>query len=239
MKPRLPFPPRLGTAAVGLVLMLAWFTTATAGALTDPCEMAERFVNDAAAAAAGLSVTVRCRLPEADRVRAEHGQWRLAEPIPALLSGAGRIVVSVLASGRAVQRIAVPVQLELRSAAWVASRNLLAGERLGTGDTELREIAWPTGQRPTVGGDTAPTGRARRAIAAGDPVSSAQLLGENTVAFGDPVSVSWASPALAIQAAGVLVTPGRVGDIVRVQLKDRRVTLEGRLVDASSVEILP
>jgi flagella basal body P-ring formation protein FlgA len=236
MKRGLPFMPSLGTAAAALGLMLALSTSATAGALADPCEMAERFVNDAARAS-GVSVTVRCKLPEAERLRAERGQWRLAEPIPELLSGAGRIVVNALAEGGAARRIAVPVQLELRSAAWVASRDVLAGERLGDGDTELREITWPAGRRPVMKGDAAPTGRVRRAITAGEPVSSTQLIDDRAATSGDPVSVSWASSALAIQAAGVLVTPGRVGDIVRVQLKDRRVTLEGRLVDTSSVEV--
>ena len=91
------------------------------------------------------------------------------------------------------------------------------------------------GVQPSVAGDVAPAGRARLALKVGDVVPAGHLTAPGQKLQGDAVMVAVRSGAITLEAPAVLASNAQIGHVARVQLKGRHDTLEGVLVDASTV----
>lgn len=198
------------------------------------CAAARKLVTEAASRQ-GVTATVEC--PNARAVEAGPGAlvWSLDSALSPLVAGPSRLVIRLSAPGARSRAVGVPVVLALHSKAWVALRPVAAGEPLAAGDLTLRDVSWPVGIEPSVAGDLAPVGRARLALRAGDVVSAGHLTPPGQKLQGDAVKVAVRSGGLTLEAPAVLTSDARVGHAARVQLRGRHDTLEGVLVDASTV----
>lgn len=183
----------------------------------------------------GVKVRVDC--PNARAVEVDSGAlaWSLRSPSPPLAAGPSRLVLQVTVNGMRPRAVGVPVVLALNSKAWVALRPVAAGEPLTAADMALRDVSWPVGVAPTVAADVAPIGRARQALKAGDVVSASRLTAPGQKLQGDTVTVAVHSGGVTLEAPAVLTSNAQVGQAARVQLRGRHDTLEGVLVDASTV----
>lgn len=190
-----------------------------------------------AAKARGLSAEVRCTQSRAIEVPPGPLHWSLAEEgRMAWRSGPARVVLALRAAGVPGRDIGVPVTLSLGSRAWVARHDLRAGDVVNAQALELRDDhAWPVGHTPEPAAAMAPSGRARVFIKEGDAVFASQLTLPHQRLQGDAVTVALRTPGLTLQMPGVLVSQAQIGQAVRVQPQGRRDTLQGVLVDGSTV----
>lgn len=198
------------------------------------CAAARELITEAASRQ-GLQAAVEC--PNARAAEAGPGalSWSLEPHRVAMLAGPSRVVLRLAVNGEAHSALGVPVVLSLRSPAWVARRPFAAGEALHASDTELREVQWPVGARPVAAADAPPSGRARLALKPGDVVSASQLTPPHQALQGDAVKVALRSGAITLEMPAVLASNAQVGQPARVQLKGRHDTLQGVLVDVSTV----
>jgi flagella basal body P-ring formation protein FlgA len=198
------------------------------------CDAARKLVTEQVSHQ-GVTATVEC--PNARAIEANSGvlTWSLESTPSPLVTGPTRLVLQLSVNGVRALAVGVPVVLTLHSKAWVAQRSVEAGEPLAAGDLTLREVGWPVGVKPAVAGDAAPAGRARLALRAGDVVLASHLTPPGQKLQGDAVKVAVRSGGLTLEAPAVLTGDARVGQVARVQLRGRHDTLEGVLVDGSTV----
>lgn len=223
---------------IGALLGGAAFAAHAAGArLVPPEEMcaAARELLTEAASRQRVEAVVAC--PHARGIEAGAGSlaWSIESGRVLLVAGPSRVVLQLAVNGGRPRAVGVPVVLSLRSQAWVALRAFAAGEALHAGDIELREVQWPVGARPAAAADAPPAGRARVALKPGDVVSTSQLTPPSQALQGDAVKVALRSGAITLEVPAVLASNAQIGHVARVQLKGRHDTLEGVLVDASTV----
>lgn len=221
-------------ALLGGVALAAHAANVRQVAPEEVCAAARKLVIEAASRQ-GLMAAVEC--PNARAVEAGAGAlvWSLDSAPSPLVAGPSRLILRLSTPGTRPRAVAVPVVLGLHSKAWVALRPVAAGETLAADDLVLRDVSWPVGMEPSVAGDMAPVGRARLALKAGDVVSASHLTSPGQKLQGDAVKVAVRSGGLTLEAPAILTSAARVGHVARVQLKGRHDTLEGVLVDASTV----
>ena len=196
---------------------------------------AARTLLTAAADRQGVKATVECRNSRAVEAGPGALAWSLQSAPSPLVAGPSRLVLQLTVNGARPRAVGVPIVLALNSKAWVALRPVAAGEPLAAGDLALRDVSWPVGVEPSVAGTVAPAGRARLALKAGDVVSASQLTAPGQKLQGDAVMVAVRSGAITLEAPAVLASNAQIGHVARVQLRGRHDTLEGVLVDASTV----
>ena len=189
------------------------------------------------AAKQGLTAEIEC--PHARPIDAPMGslEWTFAGSGWAWIAGPSRIVLSLTANGKLHQEVVVPVLLSIGSKAWVSRRAVSAGARIDPNDVGLRDVKWPVGVVPSVAGNTPPTGRTKFAIKAGEVVPTTVLVPSDARLQGDTVMVAVRTGGVTLEMPAVLAGNAQVGHVARVQLKGRRETLEGVLVDASTVVV--
>jgi len=205
-------------------------------AATDPCRAAADYLEQAAAAN-NVRTTVQCKLGGADRFRLVQGSWLVTVSAGSLISGTVLVALMPSADALPQRRLVVPMGVEIQSPAWLVNRALRRGEMVTAADVVRAGYAWPVGVQPLPAGDEAPVGRVRKALRMGEAIAAGDLLNPGVVPSGELVSAVLRADGLAVQVPAVLLAEARIGERVRVQLKDRRVVLEGRLTDASSVDI--
>jgi hypothetical protein len=187
------------------------------------------------AAAQGLAVHIVCpharplELPEGDTA------WSLADTQTRWIAGPGRVAVLLRVDGRPVRELAVPIVLSVRSMAWIARRALDAREMVTAAVLESRAIDWPIGTEAAAAMAVAPQGRTRVALQAGDIVVGSRLAPPSERWQGDTVTLALQSGRVSLEMPAVLAADAQVGRVARVQPKGRRETLQGVLVDASTV----
>lgn len=198
------------------------------------CAAARKLVTEAASLQS-VAASVEC--PNARAVEAGPGvlAWSLQSAPTPLVAGPSRLVLQLTVNGTRPRAVGVPIVLALHSKAWVALRPVAAGEPLAAGDLALRDVSWPVGVEPSVAGDVAPAGRTRLALKAGEVVSALHLTAPDLRLQGDAVTVAVRSGAITLEAPAVLASNARIGHMARVQLRGRHDTLEGVLVNASTV----
>jgi flagella basal body P-ring formation protein FlgA len=192
-----------------------------------------------AAAARGLSAQVQCAQARAINVPTASLHWSLADEGGMVWRpGPARVVLRLQAEGARERDVGVPVTLSLASSAWVARHDLRAGDTVTAQALELRENhAWPVGHTPEPAATTAPSGRARAPIKAGDAVRASQLTLPQQRLQGDAVTVAFRARNLTVEMPAVLVSHAQIGQPARVQLQGRRDTLQGVLVDGATVVV--
>jgi flagella basal body P-ring formation protein FlgA len=207
--------------------------TAQSISAAELCTTVRGLVN-AAAEGHALRATVDC--PHARDLHLVTGalSWSLLEQ-PAWVSGPGRIALKVVSQGGVARQLAVPVALSISSMAWIARRDLAAGTVVSASDVEWREHRWPIGAAAFASDAIPQGGRAKQAIRAGDVVIGARLVPRGELLQGDAVTAALRTSGVTIELPAMLVADARVGGNARVQLKGRRQTLQGVLVDPSTV----
>lgn len=192
-----------------------------------------------AAAARGLSAQVQCPQARGILVPTASLRWSLAdEARTAWRPGPARVVLRLQAAGAPERDIGVPVTLSLASRAWVARHDLRAGDAVTAQALELREDhAWLVGETPEPAATTAPSGRAKAPIKAGDAVHASQLTPPHQRLQGDAVTVALRAQNLTLEMPAVLVSHAQIGQPARVQVQGRRDTLQGVLVDGATVVV--
>lgn len=223
--------------------MKSWIAFAVLAAAVPAWAAAERLCDAAradlerVAQAQGLQAEVRCR-PMTNRSLPEQAELRgLGLPTGATLkSGPWAWPVSVQsAAGRSyVQR--VPVTAVVSGPAWVSTHDLSLGAQLQPGDVELQARRWPEGVEVEAT-DAPPQGRLRQALRAGEVLPRAALLPPGALQRGDPVTAVLAEGAMEIRLPAHLLAPARVGERARVQASGRTAALEGRLLDAQTLQV--
>jgi flagella basal body P-ring formation protein FlgA len=124
----------------------------------------------------------------------------------------------------------VPLQLSLRSKAWVLVRDVQGGQALGAGDVELRWHNWAAGESPGVASFAAtPSGRALRPLRAGQVIQPNLLASGDTAQRGDQVVLVIEEGPMELRLPARLLAPAKVGQEVRVQPLGRNEVLVGRL----------
>ena len=224
-----------------LLVSSAW-AVPLAGTHTVPAEdvcATTRDLVERAAAARGLSAEVQCPQARAINVPTASLHWSLAdEGGMAWRAGPARVVLRLQAEGARERDVGVPVTLSLASKAWVARHDIRSGDAVTAQALELRENhAWPVGHTPEPAAATAPSGRAKAPIKAGDALRASQLTPPHQRLQGDAVTVALRTPNLTLEVPAVLVSHAQIGQPARVQLQGRRDTLQGVLVDGATVVV--
>ena len=200
------------------------------------CSAARQAVR-AEAVKRGLDATVDCPNAVALDVPGGPIAWALVTERINWVSGATRVVLRAVGDADSVPRdLAVPVVLTLASKAWVARRQLAVGEAISENDVEWRDVRWPTGVSPQPAA-SAPTGRARTVIRAGDVVVASRLTPSGERLQGDAVTVAFRTEGFVLEMPALLAANAQIGHPARAQLKGRRETIEGVLVDADTVVV--
>jgi flagella basal body P-ring formation protein FlgA len=121
----------------------------------------------------------------------------------------------------------------------VVRRRIERNDVLSTANVEVSEGALDgvaiASSPPLV---TVAEGRARRAIAPGEILTTALVRLPYAVRAGDQIKVVFRHGGIEARGAGTAVNSGAVGDIVRVLAPGRRQPLRARIVAPAVVEIL-
>jgi flagella basal body P-ring formation protein FlgA len=189
----------------------------------------------ARAAGLGLNASVTCTHAVSLSLPAGAMDWLLPAKEMAWTSGAVRLTFQVRTQDGDSQAVTVPVVLALSSKAWVAARDLRPGDAVDASAVEWRDVSWPVGQTFVTPPQLAPVGRAKTALKSGEIVLASRLVPDTERLQGDAVSVTFRSEGITLEMPAVLSANAQVGQVARVQLKGRRDTLQGVLVDASHV----
>jgi len=148
-----------------------------------------------------------------------------------------RTVLLDLRVGSRVERIVrVPLELTVQAQQWCATQPLAGGEPVVDAKFDVcrRPVTRP--QQLRTAGLPLPTGRLKRALRSGETLSPDDVADAALQMRGDPVTVVFRSGALAIESPGQLGQDARIGDTVRVRLRQGE-SVEGRLASAGWVEV--
>lgn len=207
-------------------------------------------LEDALRSALADAVRARASLPAEARV--EIGELRVADR--GLLDRATRLSgVELPPSERGLPRVSARARLHLRGGgeAWtwvsapvdarmpvlVAARALERGRPVVADDLRVSMETMRPGQltevRDIIG--KAP----RRDFREGEPLGERWLTAPPIIERGDQVEIVVSQGALSIRARGEALERGAVGDDVRVRITANSRVVRGRVVDSSTVEVLP
>ena len=218
-----------------LCLLPVLWCTAVSASHTDPCAAVRHAVG--AAVAPGVVVDVQCTVAPGDAASVGGIDWMLAGPLPAIEAGSARFVLTARQPDGAVRRTVLAARLALRSEAWVLQRQVRAGEEISASNLVRTAVDWLPGERHEPAPEKPPLGRARHALRTGQVVEPSHVVDDAGLLSGDAVTALLRQGELVVRMPATLVRPARVGERVLVQLKDRRSTIEGRLVDRHLVDV--
>jgi flagella basal body P-ring formation protein FlgA len=198
------------------------------------CAAAVQAVEEQAGRTA-LSVTAACRHDEASSRAEETVSVAVVRPPSSLRTGPTLMVMRVQPKGADPVLIALGLDLRVYSQAWLSKRDILQGEHVRESDLVRQAFEWPAGVTPQVAGTDSPSGRARHAVRAGQPVAQADLLSDQDLSRGEAVTVLIQEGELSLRVPARVTADAKVGGQVRAQLHGRRDVVEGVLVDADTV----
>jgi flagella basal body P-ring formation protein FlgA len=182
-----------------------------------------------------LSITVACRRDGVGKPIESAASVSVIKHVPPLRTGPIQVVLRVQSLGARPMQLAQTLDLRVRSQVWQLNKDVVNGDRVRASDVVLQAYEWPAGVAPRVAGTDAPTGRARQALRAGQPIAQNDLLSDQELSRGEAVTVLIQEGRLSLQVPARVTTDARVGTPVRAQLDGRREVVEGVLVDASTV----
>jgi flagella basal body P-ring formation protein FlgA len=127
--------------------------------------------------------------------------------------------------------------LAVRKSVPVASRSLMAGERLMPQDfnQQMKDVTFATDIAAPEAEIMASV--AARGIAAGDIVWRGSLRREMAIRSGDTVKVTSGGEAWIVTVEGVAQTSGYIGDVVRVKIPRTQKIVSGMLKEKGLVEV--
>jgi len=131
----------------------------------------------------------------------------------------------------------LPVTVKAFGPAWVLRDNVLAGAVLAAGDAIEAEADWAAEGSPVVADPAQWIGQtAGRALLAGQPLRQSMIRPSQAFAAGSQVRVVAQGPGFEITSDAQAITPGVVGQPVRVRMENGRIAT-GVVQDPRTVKL--
>ena len=131
----------------------------------------------------------------------------------------------------------LPVTVKAFGPAWVLRDNVVAGSVLTAGDAVQTEADWAAEPSPVIAEAGAWVGQvASRSLMAGQPLRQSMVKAAQAFAAGTPVRVVAQGPGFEISSDAEAVTPGVVGQPVRVRMENGRIA-NGIVLDLRTVRL--
>ena len=131
----------------------------------------------------------------------------------------------------------LPVTVKAFGPAWVLRDNVVAGSVLTAADAVQTEADWAAEPSPVIAEAGAWVGQvASRSLMAGQPLRQSMVKAAQAFAAGTPVRVVAQGPGFEISSDAEAVTPGVVGQPVRVRMENGRIA-NGIVVDLRTVRL--
>lgn len=131
----------------------------------------------------------------------------------------------------------LPVTVKAFGPAWVLRDNVVAGSVLTAADAVQTEADWAAEPSPVIAEAGAWVGQvASRSLMAGQPLRQSMVKAAQAFAAGTPVRVVAQGPGFEISSDAEAVTPGVVGQPVRVRMENGRIA-NGIVLDLRTVRL--
>ena len=131
----------------------------------------------------------------------------------------------------------LPVTVKAFGPAWVLRDNVVAGNVLTAADAVQAEADWAAEPSPVIVEPTQWVGQvASRSLMAGQPLRQSMVKAAQAFAAGTPVRVVAQGPGFEISSDAEAITPGVVGQPVRVRMDNGRIA-NGIVVDLRTVRL--
>jgi flagella basal body P-ring formation protein FlgA len=224
-------PVRFAIALVVVVLLLAMATSAFAAAVAlTPRQAIERAIVERMGGSVAVLVDVlRTDVTSEPGLRAQvDPAARSGHPVRFALSANG------VQRGTAVASVEVTTQY-VRAARAIQRDETITAEAIEIVTGELDDVAF---QRLPAA-DAVIGLRARRAIAAGEPLTGAIVMVPPVVQTGDRVTATVNAGAAQVSAEAIASGSGQIGDVIRVTAVGTRRAVRARIVGAGAVEVIP
>lgn len=131
----------------------------------------------------------------------------------------------------------LPVTVKAFGPAWVLRDNVVAGSVLTAADAVQAEADWAAEPSPVVVEAAQWVGQvASRSLVAGQPLRQSMVKAAQAFAAGTPVRVVAQGPGFEISSDAEAITPGVVGQPVRVRMENGRIA-NGIVVDLRTVRL--
>ena len=228
----IPLPRVNAAGALAAVLVLLASTPATAqlapAALGDALALASQAA--AATAPPGARVLVQPGSLDPRLTLAPCG--RVEPYLPAGVPNWGKTRIGLRCSDGVTRwNVFLPVTVQVLAPALVSTVALPAGARLATTQLVAAEVDWAAASQPPFNDAAALAGRTlTRAVAAGQPLRTTDLLPRQWFAQGDTVQVVASGGGFAIATEGRALTPGFEGQPARVRMGNDSNDGGGRIV---------
>ncbi|MBP7567382.1 MAG: flagellar basal body P-ring formation protein FlgA [Burkholderiaceae bacterium] len=201
----------------------------------------QRWLDDAVAraqAAAGLPLRMEVRVGSLDS-RLRLAPCAKVEPhVPAGTRLWGRTRLGLrCVDGNARWNVFLPITIKAWGPAWVLRDNVLPGQVLTEADATLTEADWAADNSPVLADATQWVGlAASRALTGGQPLRQTMVKAPQMFSAGAQVRVVAGGPGFQIAATGQALTPGLLGQSVRIRMEGGRIA-SGTVVDERTVEL--
>jgi len=131
----------------------------------------------------------------------------------------------------------LPVTVKAFGPAWVLRDNVVAGSVLTAADAVQAEADWAAESSPVIVEPAQWVGQvASRSLVAGQPLRQSMVKAAQAFAAGTPVRVVAQGPGFEISSDAEAITPGVVGQPVRVRMENGRIA-NGVVVDLRTVRL--
>jgi flagella basal body P-ring formation protein FlgA len=150
-------------------------------------------------------------------------------PLQGALSPRTVVVIDIRIDGTFYRSVSLPFTLSLQRQVLVARRDLAPGQLAGNDDfaLEYRNVAALAGYLP----NAALAGlRLKRTVRAGAVLRTGDVVEEGAAVRGDRVRLRASQGGIGVEADGLVVQGGRVGELLGVTLANSTAVLQARLV---------
>jgi flagella basal body P-ring formation protein FlgA len=131
----------------------------------------------------------------------------------------------------------LPLTVKAFGPAWVLKDNVLPGQTLTEADAIQTEADWAADNSPIVAEASQWVGlAASRALASGQPLRQSMVKAPQVFAAGAQVRVTAMGAGFQIASEGQAMTPGVLGQTVRVRLENGKIAA-GTVLDARTVQV--
>ncbi|MEO8248642.1 MAG: flagellar basal body P-ring formation chaperone FlgA [Burkholderiales bacterium] len=157
-------------------------------------------------------------------------------PVGTRLWGKSRLGLRCV-DGSARWNVFLPITVKAFGPAWVLRDNVLAGAVLTAADAQQEEADWAAETSPVVGEPTQWVGQiASRSLAAGQPLRQSMVKPPLAFMAGTQVRVVADGPGFQVTSDAQALTPGVIGQPVRLRLDNGKMTT-GVVLDAKTVRL--
>lgn len=156
------------------------------------------------------------------------------------LSGRFSATLDVVSDGAPSTQLRVTGRVQEMIDLPVARRRMLPGEVIGPGDLDWARLHSGLARGEVVRAPAQAIGLAvKHAIAANQPIPSADLGRATVVQKGENMTLSLEGPGLALTARGVATEAGGLGEHIRILNTFSRVTLEAEVTGPGRARVVP